>query len=450
MDVGTVGEKLCWFENNGYVSISLVGSLEKLSVRENNVISILQTLVENNKQNIKKKIVNTTTDTKFNLKANNKDTYRKAFSIKFNSDLDDVNTTLADDILRSIWNDIVLMGIVDPNSKPVNGDGEWGVDLLDKDYGCGLQLKHYDFPQFNNGIDFKSFRDTFTDTKKYEAYNSARDGGISVFINPFCHSDYLHKGDGSFIEIPPYSYLVLRGNVIHSGTGNVSQFEGIYKIFFYGDPPSYNRKGSENQYRVFLPAGHEYHSVIRDTQNDEVVKIVILPAYTCLCCGNLARYTHPYCKHCLQSIWSLQIVCRNNLIATNYVGHKLFKGYVFPQKLWGDVVTSSMYRKIHSELQGEFVMALQLCDDNTGDFIDLYIDCLYKRSFIATFQKTSVKSTANIQLLFNQQKRTVHLVCLSDITAPCRLVLYTNIGHFNNTLYSVDLEEYAVINAKAV
>jgi hypothetical protein len=444
----SVTDMLSSFENNGCLAVSLVKNFQTFSVTERNTISILQTLIENNKHNIINKIVNTVTDSRFNVKVNNKDISRKAFGVSFNSEFDDVNTTLADDVLRTIWNDIVSMGIADPDSKPTNGDGCWGVDLLDKDYGCGTQLKHFDFPQFINGLEFKSFANIMGDISKKNKYDRSRDGGVSVFVNPFGHSDYLMKGDGSFIEIPPYSYLVLRGNVIHCGTGNVSQFEGIYKIFFYGDPPNYNRNGSDNQYRVFMPPGHEYHTSVREKSTDEVIKIAIIPPYTCTCCGKSARYTYPYCKQCLQTIWNFELTWRKNSTHVVYVGDTLLlEGFVFPQNICGDILSNNIYRKIHSDLQGETILAFQLCNE-VEELMDLYLDCLYKRSFVASIQTTTDKRSANVRLIFDSRTKTVRMVCVREVSPHCQIVMYVQRDTFTNEKYYVDIEEYSVLNAK--
>ena len=449
LQIANMEEMLCEFENKGHLSVSLVKQLQRLSVSENNTIFILRTLIDTNKHKIKNKIVNSTTDSKYNTKSNNKDQFRKAFGVNFDNNADDVNTTLADDLLRLIWNEIVTMGIVDPQSKPTNGNGNWGVDLLDKDYGCGVQLKHFDYPQYLHSLDFKSFQDTMKNEEKRSAYNTSCDGGISVFVNPYGYSDYLQRGDGSFIEIPPYSYLILRGNVIHCGTGNFSHYDGIYKIFFYGDPPNYNRKDSDNQYRVFLPGGHEYHTVIRDKHSDEVTKIVIIPSYTCLNCGKSARYTHPYCKQCLEIVWRLQLTFSNKTTTIEYIGNRLLEGFEFPVNIWGDLVTNAMYRKIHSDLQGEIIVAFQLCDES-GQLIDLYLDCFYKRSFLASIEITLDDTAGNVQLKFNRKTRTVSLICICDVPAHSRLVLYVKKDYFKNQKYYLDIEEYAIQNAMGV
>lgn len=436
------------YETIGDVSISFVKNLSSFTQSEKDNIRVLQTLVETRKHLIVKKIVNRTSDSEFNAKSNNKDKDRRAYGVSFNTTTDDINTSLANKILLNIWNDIVKLGLVDPKSNPRNGSGDWGVDLLDKDYGCDVQMKHFDFPQYKGKkYTFLSFNDMMKSPEKRASYNNAQDGSASVFVNPFGFADYLLRGDGTFIVIPPYSYIVLRGNVMHCGTGNYSQFGGVYKIFFYVDAPNYARKDTETQYSVFFPFGHEFHTVVRNANTDDVVKFVIIPHYNCSYCGTKARYSHPYCKDCLQLIWDIKLSYSQRNFSLTYVGLSLPIGHVFPVAIWGDIVTACTHRIVHSDLNGEHICAIQL-NNTLGVPVDMYLDCFLKKSFVGYLTFTMTKSTANVALQFDSESKTIHMVCTSEINCDDKLLMYLNYNPYKNKKYVVDLDNNAVKYAR--
>lgn len=436
------------YEKYGDVAVSLVAQLKSFTAEEQKNITILQTLINDNKLDIKKKIVNMANTTSYNEVVNEKDDKRKAFSYAFNSVSNNDNANAANYLIKSLWRrNAIDTGIADPKSNPHNGEGVWGVDLLNKDYECGLQLKHFDFPQYlDKPYAYRSFRDTMSTEAKALAYNPATDGAFSIFINPNGFPDYLVRGDGSFIVIPPYSMVFVRGDVLHFGSGNRSQFKGIYKIFFYGDPPFYDRKDPELQYKVFLPRHHEFNTVIRDKKNGSIAKMVIIPEYPCLYCGIFRRYTFPYCKDCLLSHLNFSICCTSlkNIFFVKYMGVEVPPGYVFSELVTGDIVSSGSYHKTHPDLFGSIIFAVACCDKDERP-LDWYLDCFYKRSFISCIKRSAVTNLSNVFLRMNTKTKEVFLVTSKRLVFGSELVLFNKTNCYENDLFISDTDENQIL-----
>jgi hypothetical protein len=452
--VATIGEKLTnVYECYGELAVSLVKNLnrERFSEDEEKSIKVLQKLVQDNKRKIKKKIVNRANSTDQNLTANEKDDKRKAYSKSFKS-TDDSNTRDAELLIKALWRRYVVgLGICDPRSNPHNAEGEWGVDLLDKEIGCEVQLKHFDFAQMFDKVHvFRSYRDTMSNASKAAAYDPTTDGAYSVFINPFGFADYLMRGDGSFIVIPPYSMLIIRADVLHCGTWNRSIFGGIYKIFFCGDPPKYHRKGHEFQYKVFLPRGHEFHTVVREKDTDEIVKIVIIPSYPCIMCGKSCHYTHPYCATCMSTKWRFKLgVSKGKKVFVTYVGENLPAGFVFPTRICGDMMNRKLYSKCHPDLLGKVICAMTFTSEN-GKLIDMLLDCFYTRSFVTTIQRTSDFEKGNVTLVYNKSEHSVSLVTLKPLHEQTVLFLYVKYNMYENEEFVCDVDDNMIAEINTI
>jgi hypothetical protein len=205
------------------------------------------------------------------------------------------------------------------------------------------------------------------------------------------------------------------GYLPHFGSGNFTQ-SPVLKQFGYGDCPDFQRRGADEQFKVF-----HYN------QYDVVVRKTVMPyremyhapqqSFNCLCCGNIDYFTEPYCTECLDKKKSLLLSFEGNIdkfkLTILYSGVSLGCAERFNLQVAAEIMTEEEY---HDRFQERFrifgmVGVIKLPQhthqeqevEGILDSIDptkqFYLVYLERRSFVAAMETSMDPAIYNVELL---------------------------------------------------
>ena len=250
-------------------------------------------------------IINETPTTSDNAVLNDEDDDRRCTTTTFTKNKDqELQLFLAD--LHQI---LVRLRIIHPDSKFVNSLGVPGCEILVKLLGLKRQGAHTDF--WTTG--YLTYLQTVLNPAR--KFNKAKCGGYSCFVNGTSEDDWIHLSNTVSLRIPAYGILVIAGNLEHYGGDNFRDPSQVLKLFFYIDPPEYDRAKSILKDKVFPVIDRS--AVIR-LFKEPMSHICSIPYSSYGCCGPRGvtavvgvrmtcpydncddmYYTYPYCINCL-------------------------------------------------------------------------------------------------------------------------------------------------------
>ncbi len=329
-------------------------------------------------------------------------------------------------------------------------------------------------------------------------YRKDRDGGCSVFINPTDEDDFIGIPGKDRVRIPAKSFLIIAGDFAHYGSNNYRILSGVYKFFFYVDPPTFNRQDKNNKFRDQVHLHNIHRLALRQTHTPfRVAEPASVVKYNCRgvnnngqCCAadtSALHYSYPYCMTCLFhagiSVTSLVESStkqhQGRVLEYEKISYKAFATkylssvhYVaLPTLVYGNVLTAETYRICYPQFNGNLVRVIQLrcirealgdAYENTitfqrnavpsvvsiGEVIPsvvgggattekYYLDYLSYCSFVGLLRQSNNRIECNLELLFDFKSSTGYLVKVKAINIGDELVLY-NAVVLDNCGYELD------------
>ncbi len=398
----TIHELITGYQKHGFLALCLMDVVGKPTGVEQRRIDVLQQLIESSKETIEDdnlaeqtRIINTCEVTDENGEDTKSDNLRRSKHRNFPANGDETS-----DIITNMEQVFKHIGCIHPDTTATNSEGHHGVDVIAKLKGLGTQGPHYDFAIYLDNPEFLSWADTNTNPHKRSHYSKDRDGGSSLFINPFDKMDTLLKPNGEFIILPPYTYSILRGNVAHRGTGNYTP-KHIYKIFSYFDPPNYPRLNNKAiQFKVYH-FNSDTHIIRKNTSPFKHVMTEIIMPYPCVTCCDEAFFSYPYCtKHLLSECGILPFIREE----TKTSGCKFISSTILDseQRLPGladlEVMSKVVYleRYPHLAIHG-VIGAIPLPHEN--QYEQEFVGCLTTIPYASLFEHSTMINSCNIKFV---------------------------------------------------
>jgi len=377
-----------------------------------------------------------------------------------------------EDFTVYLYRILVALKIIHPDQKFHNSKGVPGCETLKKTSGLPLQGPHTDFWS----VGYLSFLQSVLNPNT--KFDLAKDGGHSCFVNGSDEDDWLCLSHNRKVRIPAHGVLIIAGNLQHYGGDNYRSIGGVFKLFFYIDPPLFNRAIDELKADKVYPV-IERAAVIRlFAEPHTTIATIPYDPYGCIgrrslnkdlgcehgCCDDMF-YTYPYCKACLK-LCGVVLKCEKDIKVRHIRGSdwnysvnkwsasrpecaKLLKDCSLMKDclVIGNVMSVSTFHIRNPSLRGQLVGAILMRTLNTAttqsktgmthkipsntiviDDSAMLLDCNGLRSFVAGFTQSNNYRDCNVELVLNSERIPV-LCTLKDIKPGSSYVLY-------NPLYS--------------